>query len=764
MPESKKFYGYFRAFPKGMNADVDPLLLPADQLAMATNATMRGTFVSQRPRFQKQSIQYDSSETQTAFQAGLFQGAAYYRTATAGYIMCAVAGRLFSFSIGANGSVLLSEIKDTTVIPNPNPLFPNPPAALVSVPANASVSLSWSLSDGASQYKLKRYTASGGPYAVISTQNGVTYTDTAVVNGTTYYYVVSAVNSAGESQNSTESFAKPQNVVPSAPLGLAATSGSSPVILSWSTVSNASTYNIKRSTIDGLSYQTLSSTASLSYSDSSAVNGTTYYYVVSASNSAGEGSNSTQISVRPILLPSVPLNLFANSGDNVVTLNWSSSANATSYRIKLYSSSTGLYETIATTSGTTYADTNVFNGNYYDYQISAVNASGESANTSSVIGQPQIVIVPPVSYPGTPGSLSANSGNATVALSWVAGAYAVTYNVKRTTTYTGTYVTIATLVSGLSYTDNTAVNGTTYYYVVSTVNPNGESANTSPVIANPVAPIVIPSTPSTPTATAGNAQVVLTWTSAANATSYVVVRLNLATNVYDRIAIVTSLTYTDTTVANGNPYTYRIIGKNSLYEGFASGSATATPMAPVVAPTSAPFVSAYSSANSRTAGLQWSGIVADTINIKRSTSLNGTYTTIATVPVTPAQYLDAAGLSNNTSYWYKLSAQNGSAEGPTTATGREIKPSSTNQVRAANNSYGGGFATVDGQYLHVVVPGVTYNVTLGANELNATYNFVTYTSNFTVVGVIGVPIIFKGGKLYVPANNDNTITATVTPV
>jgi len=67
---------------------------------------------------------------------------------------------------------------------------------------NSDVRLNWSASAGATSYKVKRATVSGGPYTVIASPATNTYTDTTPVQGTTYYYVVSAVNAFGESANS----------------------------------------------------------------------------------------------------------------------------------------------------------------------------------------------------------------------------------------------------------------------------------------------------------------------------------------------------------------------------------------------------------------------------------------------------------------------------------------------------------------------------------------------------------------------------------
>ena len=69
--------------------------------------------------------------------------------------------------------------------------------------------LSWNASSEAASYNVKRSTTSGGPYTTIASPTTTSYTDTAVTNATTYYYVVSAVNAAGQSANSSQVSATP---------------------------------------------------------------------------------------------------------------------------------------------------------------------------------------------------------------------------------------------------------------------------------------------------------------------------------------------------------------------------------------------------------------------------------------------------------------------------------------------------------------------------------------------------------------------------
>ena len=75
-------------------------------------------------------------------------------------------------------------------------------------PGNAKVFLSWDAStSGATAYNVKRSTVSGGSYTTIASPATNSYTDTTVSNCATYYYVVSATNSLGESTNSSEATA-----------------------------------------------------------------------------------------------------------------------------------------------------------------------------------------------------------------------------------------------------------------------------------------------------------------------------------------------------------------------------------------------------------------------------------------------------------------------------------------------------------------------------------------------------------------------------
>lgn len=81
-----------------------------------------------------------------------------------------------------------------------------------------------------------------------------------------------------------------------APGGLTAKSGSGQVTLNWSASSGASTYNVKRSATSGGPFARIASTSATSYTDEGLASATTFYYVVSSTNSSQESGNSVEVS------------------------------------------------------------------------------------------------------------------------------------------------------------------------------------------------------------------------------------------------------------------------------------------------------------------------------------------------------------------------------------------------------------------------------------------------------------------------------------
>ncbi len=400
----------------------------------------------------------------TYLDSGLTNGTTYYYR---------VASQLTTGQNGGGQSFLSEEASATPTGGG----APAAPTGLVAESGDAHVDLSWSAAATATSYTVKRGTASGGPYTTLGTTASTTYSDNTATNGGTWYYVVSASNASGESPDSIEVVGTPQPPLPGAPTGLIATAGDGSASLQWNAVAGATSYTVKHATASGGPYTTVGTTAGTSFTDSPLTNGTTWYFVVSASNAAGEGPSSSEASAVPAgQPPAAPTGLVATGGTASIALSWTAVAGATSYSVKRSTTNGGPYTQLATSATAAYTDASATTkGVTYYYVVSAVNAAGEGANSAQAAA---------VLKPNAPTSLTRTVGSTIMLLNWVAGAGATSYDILRSTSSNGTYTVVGT-ATGTSFTASGLTNGTTYYFMVRSVNSAGVSGNSNKVNGKP---------------------------------------------------------------------------------------------------------------------------------------------------------------------------------------------------------------------------------------------------------------------------------------
>lgn len=316
---------------------------------------------------------------------------------------------------------------------------PLPPTGLAGTAGEGQAILSWTapvknengstLTD-LTGFNIYRGTTSGGPYFQVNASlvgsTTTTYTDSPLINGTTYYYVVTAVDvNNNESVNSDQTSVTPalDTVAPSAPTSLAAVAGDGIVTLTWtepttnsdgSTLSDLDGYYIYRGTTSG-SYgtgpinSTLIPKGTASYGDDTVTNGVIYYYVVTAvdsSSNANESANSGEVSATPVTdtdPPSAPSGLTATGGAGIIDLSWtaptlnesgSAIADFASYNVYRYTASfsnvttSGVIKagTVTDINTTTWQDTvanGLLTGVDYYYRLTSVDTNGNESTSPS---------------------------------------------------------------------------------------------------------------------------------------------------------------------------------------------------------------------------------------------------------------------------------------------------------------------------------------------------------------------------------------------
>lgn len=368
-----------------------------------------------------------------------------------------------------------------TIIKTPaSPTLPAPPTGLTATAVSSSaINLAWTdASANEDGFKVERSTDGLNflPLATVGA-NVVNGADTGLNPSTTYYYRVRAFNAAGDSAFSAVASAMTFDVPPSAPTGLTATAGVGQVNLSWNAAAGATSYRVQRAGLSGGPYATLAAGVTLtSYTDLSGVNGTTYFYVVSAINASGESANSNEASAapQPPPPPSAPTGLTATAvSSSQINLAWTDTA-TTETGFQIERSADGVnFAQIATVGAnvTSYSSTGLSPATTYHYRVRASSGSGDSAFSNPA--NATTLAAPPAA----PGNLTATAiSKSQINLAWTDNSgNEQGFKIERSTNGS-TYTQIATVGANvLSYQSTGLTANKLYYYRVRAYSAAGNS-------------------------------------------------------------------------------------------------------------------------------------------------------------------------------------------------------------------------------------------------------------------------------------------------
>jgi fibronectin type 3 domain-containing protein len=335
------------------------------------------------------------------------------------------------------------------------------PAGLTARAGNSQVSLSWSGVSGASGYDVYRGTTSGGEALLAAGAGitGTTFTDTTAVNGTQYYYYVTAVSGSMQSGPSNEVSAIPQGGTTGSPI--LAISAGGPAAGSFAadedftggavgggtgaTISTAGIPNpppqsvLQHARIGNFTYTIPGLTPGGAYSVR--LDFDEYYWSAAGSRLFNVAINGAQVLNN--------FDIFAAAGGKDIAIAESFAATA---------SASG----VITIAFTTVKD----------------NAQADGIEIYATSGQTL----------AAPTGLNATAGNGQVALSWTGVSGATGYDVYRGTT-SGGEALLTSAVAGTAFTDTTAANGTQYYYYVTAVSGSQQSGRSNEVTATPQVPV-----------------------------------------------------------------------------------------------------------------------------------------------------------------------------------------------------------------------------------------------------------------------------------
>lgn len=522
-------------------------------------------------------------------------------------------------------------------------------------PGQESVVLDWNDSAGADSYKIYFSNTAGVDTSssnMILSGNSV-YTHNSLTGGLPYFYIVTAVNTTGESLPSTEVNVTP-HVVYDAPTNLILSAGNQQVTLTWDALAGATEYLIYRTIGSGanLTGPVVGSSNITSFTDTGLTNDTEYYYSVAGNNIGGAGLRSEEKNITPLdIVEATAGNLQAQPGDSEITLTWDNVAEATDYNVYVKTTSGANVDGsfLVNVSSGNHIDTGLSNGQIYYYSVTGNNIVSEGPRSDEVNATPLGAVVT------TAANLSATGGYEQVSLAWDAVEHAQNYNIYfKTTTGADVDGAYLTTTSSNTYTHLSLNRGQQYFYSVAgnniIFNEGPKSSEVNATTTN------VPDPPINLVGVGGNTFNTLSWD--------VVPGTNIVYSVYftedNNVTLGTgNLVLSDnvgndflhTSLINGIDYNYIVTAKNDVGESSASTNIVITPLDPPSPPS--PVVAR--SGNNLI--VSWDPVTtANSYTIYYQNSMGVTLSSLVVPNAVSPQTID--GLTENTVYHLAMTATN----------------------------------------------------------------------------------------------------------
>jgi fibronectin type 3 domain-containing protein len=467
-----------------------------------------------------------------------------------------------------------------------------------------------------------------------------------MTSATTYYFKVAAIIGGVPSSlsNAVSALTVGGPAVPSV------FPGNNQVRISWMGVAGATSYNLLRST-DLVNFSSVQSGVSGgTYTDTTAVNGTLYFYIIQAVFSSGSINSLPSSGVTPGVVPRAPqaLSLVSNSTGTDVIVSWGAvSGLSVAYNVYLATNAGGPWTLqMSTTASSVVTVSGLTANTSYFLKVRAVFGDVESSDSS-------VLNFITAATPGAP-TLTVDSSSQIV-VTWGAVAGAANYDLYRSTD-NFIYSLYASNIAATTYTDSGVVSGQGYFYkylpkAAGSV-PMGISAIAGPIV--PGNPLLAPTNLATHVTSLTNVD--LSWASVPNTVSYNIYRGTASGGPYtllNSISAAGGAIYSDNSAVATNTYFYVIRAVNSSGVESSNSNEAGALMA-----TGPATLTALNVANK--VSLSWSAVGGATgYVIRRAPQSGGPYGILTTVGAVTS-YQDS-NIKNGIQYFYVVDAIIGGA-------------------------------------------------------------------------------------------------------
>ena len=451
--------------------------------------------------------------------------------------------------------------------------YPVKTTSIASVKSNGSgkLKVTWNQGSGAAGYLLYRSDSKNGSYkrvAAIASGATLSYTDTGLTAGKTYYYKVrvGVVQNKKQGYSDASAAAGGWSIAATKITGINATD-TGDLAVKWNSVKNAYQYQIYRSTSKSGTYTRLATVKTNTYTDTTVSANKKYYYKIRVLNvTDGSKGVSDYSSIKyGIQIGKTAISYVQSASSTSLKLAWKTVSGATGYTVYRSNSKNGTYTAIKiidSGSVISYTDKKLQTGKTYYYKIQANNKVGSYVGCSeySKVASGKTATKTAVSYVQSYSSTS-------LKIAWKKVDGAIGYKIARSTSEKGTYTVIKEITSGTTTTfkDNSVKTGKNYYYKIETLNSNsgktGYSGYSSVVAGKTVNPTKI-----TQTKAVSTQAIQITWSKVSGAAGYQIYRSTSSSGSYEKVGNVNSgstVTYKDTPPKTNTTYYYKVRSLNS---------------------------------------------------------------------------------------------------------------------------------------------------------------------------------------------------------
>ncbi len=488
--------------------------------------------------------------------------------------------------------------------------------------------------------------------------------------------------------------------VPKAPtnVSLALKNSNTAIEVTWQTSEYAKGYKVYAKDSDTDIGKVVDNVSELTYINSSVIPEKTYFYAVSAYNKTGESKPSNyEVLTIPGFTdpPDKPVNVVINDSTTTsLTLQWDLNKKARRYYIFRINGSGIPTEKIDSTENTEYTDVDLTPQTTYSYAVSAWNSKGESPKSDKVTGTTKTPV------PDKPLSPYAEAlTDKTISITWASVPYTDTYEIYRSLEELNKYELDDTTTDTI-FISSGLQELTKYYYKVKAKNAVGTSDYSDVVSATTKEKPTMGIPQNLKTEALSDQSISIIWDTVTLADSYEIYRSLDQSGTYELDSISDKNSFVSKGLTELTTYYYKVKAKGSIgISDFSQVVSATTKEKPVEKPP-IPQNASATTQSPFSIEITWgSSLTASTYNLYRSNTASGFYSPVASVADTT--YRDS-GLSQDTEYFYKVSAENVAGESDqsnyvsaktwiviTVPTGLNAESSSPSEVDLSWNSVNG---------------------------------------------------------------------------